>query len=109
MLGELLNTGFGPFKVKIWLAILAAMMLAAGVVVKVIDNRDERLIDTAKDAGSAGAVIEGQKDTLDQVERANNADREIDRGGDAARYERCLRNATAESRANCDRFAPLPD
>lgn len=108
-LAELLSTSLGPFKVKVWLGILVALAMVAGVIITIADNRDKRMVDTAKDAGAASAVIQGQQDTLEQVERAKNVEDEIARGGDADRYERCLRNATARSRANCARFKPVPD
>jgi hypothetical protein len=106
---DLLNTAIGPFTAKIWLAILTALALAAWAVVQIADNSDRRKIEVAKEAGAAGAVIGGQRDILDQVERANNAEQEIHRGGDADRHERCLRIATDATRANCERFRPVPD
>lgn len=109
MLGNLLDMGLGPFKVKIWFGLAAFLAMVAFVVIKIADNRDERMIDTAKEGGAASAVIEGQNDTLSQVEKANEAERKIDRNGDSDRYARCLRNSTEASRANCARFKPVPD
>lgn len=108
-IARLLDTALGPFKVKVWLAILAGMAMLAGVVITIADNRDKRMVETAKDSGAAEAVILGQQDTFEQLERANDAEDQIVRGGDVARYERCLRNASPDTRANCARFQPVPD
>lgn len=109
MLHELLNSALGPFKVKIWLAILAALGMIAWAVIEIADNRDKRMIETARDSGANEALVEGQRDILDQVERANNAEQEIHRSGDADRYARCLRNASSDTRSNCERFRPVSD
>ena len=78
-------------------------------VITIADNRDKRLIETAQEGGETKAVVEGQRDILNQVERANNAEQEIQRSGDVARYDRCLLNATDDTRANCERFRPVSD
>lgn len=108
-MNDLLNTALGPLKLKGWLIALAVLGMLAGVIITIASNRDERMIETAKDSGAAAAVITGQHSTLEQVERANDAQDEIARSGDAARYERCLRNASPASRDNCIRFKPVPD
>lgn len=106
---ELLNTALGPLKVKFWLGIVAALGVLAFAAIKIADNRDKRMIETAQESGANEAVVEGQRDILNQVERANNAEQEINRGGDTAHFDRCLRNATADTRANCERFRSVPD
>lgn len=93
----------------VWLAIATIIGAIVCTVIQIADNRDERMIETAKEGGASEAVVEGQRDILTQVERANNAEQEIHRSGDAARYDRCLRNATADTRANCERFRPMPN
>ncbi|TCD04287.1 hypothetical protein EYB45_08555 [Erythrobacteraceae bacterium CFH 75059] len=89
---------------------LAALVIAtaAATLVTITDNRDRRLADTARDAGAAATTVEQQRSVLEQIERAHHAEMEIDRGGDAGRYERCLRDATHDTRAHCDRFKPVP-
>ena len=93
---------------KGWLIIGAVTLLVSAVtaVVLIADNRDKRMIETAEQGGATKAVVEGQDRILQQVERANDAESEVDRSDDAARYERCLRNATPATRANCQRFVP---
>lgn len=106
---DLLGTVIGPFTAKLWLGLLGLVLIAAGTFVVIVKNRDARLVETAKDSGAAEAVVIGQRDILGQVERANNAEQEVHRGGDAARFDRCVRNSTPDTRANCDRFRPVPD
>lgn len=109
MIHELLNTALGPLKVKFWLGIVAALGVLAFAAIKIADNRDKRMIETAQESGASSAVVEGQRDVLEQVERAQNADNEINSGDRTARYERCLRNSSEASRANCERFRPVSD
>lgn len=106
---ELLGTVIGPFTAKIWMALLGLALIVGGTLVVISKNRDAKLVDTGREAGGNAAVVEGQRDILSQVERANNAEQEITRGGDAAAYDRCLRYATADSRAGCERFRPVLD
>ena len=113
MLGDLiprvLGKTFAGLEVKIWLAIAVFLAGVAFVVIQVADNAVEDTLDTAKDAGAAAAVIEGQRDVLTQVERAEDAEDEIRRSGDATAYERCMRYATSDTRANCEPLRPLLD
>lgn len=106
---ELLGTVIGPFTAKIWLGILGIALIIGATFVVMSKNRDAKLVETGREAGTAGAVATGQAAILKQVERANNAEQEITRGGDAARYDRCLRNATPDTSANCERFRPVSD
>ena len=105
----LLKSGLFGLKNWIWIAAVSVLVGAAFVVIEIADNRDKRMIETASEAGANEAVVEGQRDILSQVERANNAEQEINRSGDADRYARCLRNASPDTRANCERFRPVPD
>ena len=100
---------FGGIRNYIWIGALLLIASAITTVVLIADNRDKRLVETGREAGASSAVIEGQRDVLGQVERANNATAEIRSSDNAARHERCLRNSTPATRANCKRFAPLPD
>lgn len=101
--------GFLGIKNQWWLLAVFIIGTAAATLITITDNRDKRMVETAKDAGGNAAVIKGQRDVLRQVEQANEAENEIVRSGDAGRYERCLRDATPSSRAGCDRFRPVPD
>ena len=102
---------FASLTPKGWLIIAFVTLVISAVtaVVLISDNRDKRMIETAQESGETKAVVEGQRDILNQVERANNAEQEIQRSGDAARYDRCLLDATDDTRANCERFRPVPD
>lgn len=106
---DLLNTVIGPFTAKIWFGLLSLALIVAGTAVVIAKNRDTKLVDTGREAGTAGAVAEGQKSILDQVGKANEAEDQVRRSGGAERYERCLRYATADTRANCDALRPVPD
>ncbi len=108
-MSALLDTVIGPLKAKVWLGILSVVLIIAGTIVVIAKNRDEKLVETGREAGTAGAVAEGQKSILDQVGKANEAEDKVRRGGDAEHYERCLRYATADTRANCDALRPVPD
>ncbi len=101
--------GFLGLKNGIWLVILAAIAAVAFTVIAIADNAVEDTLKTAKDSGAAEAAVAGQRDILSQVERANNAEQEIIRSGDDARYARCLRNATPSTIGNCERFRTMPD
>lgn len=106
---DLLGTVIGPFTAKIWLGILGLALVGAGMFVVISKNRDNKLVETAKDSGAAEAVVAGQANIIDQVEKANEAEQEVRTGGDADRHARCLRNSTPDTRANCERFRPVPD
>lgn len=110
MLGAWLAAeGLLGIKNKWWMLGIALILAASATVIAIADNAVEDFRDTAKDAGAATAVVAGQRDILNQVERANNAEQEISRSGDAARFDRCLRIATPDTRANCERFRPVSD
>ncbi len=94
---------------KLFLWALGLSLIVGGTLVVINKNRDTKLVTTGKEAGAATAVVAGQEAILNQVEAANNAEQEITRGGDAAAFDRCVRYATADSRAGCDRFRPVPN
>jgi hypothetical protein len=106
---DLLGTVIGPFTAKIWLGLLGLALIIGGTVVVISKNRDEKLVDTGREAGAATAVVAGQADVLNQVERANDAEQEIAAAAESAAFDRCVRNSTPRSRASCDRFRPVPD
>lgn len=96
-------------KVGAWLLIAAGVALLVWGAVQVLDNKDKRMVEAAEDAGASNAVAEGQRQVIEEVKRANEADRRINNSSNAERYARCLRNSTPASRANCERFNPVPD
>lgn len=102
MIHELLNTALGPFKVKIWLAILAAISAIAGAFIIIADNRDKRMIETAQESGAVKAESAGKSVTLDQNRSANNAEDKVRRGG-AAAVDGCVSDARGDS-SGCERF-----
>ena len=99
----------GSIAPKGWLTIGLVTLLIAAVTAAVLmsDNRDERLIETARDSGAAEAVITGQTTTLDQLGDANNAEQDLRAGGErsAARHAECLRNSRRP--AACERYRPI--
>lgn len=108
-MSELLNTAIGPFTAKIWLGILSLALIAAGTVVVISKNRDEKLVDAGREAGASDAVRQGQDITLDQNRKANDAGNKVRDNRDGALYAQCMRNATDATRANCEQFRPVSD
>lgn len=104
MLHELLNTALGPFKVKIWLAIVAGLAMIAFAAIKIADNRDKRMIETAQESGAVKAQSEGKSTTLKQNKDANDAGNKVRDNRDGALYAECLRSSTDATRANCEQF-----
>ncbi len=94
---------------KGWLVIGALALLIAGVaaVVRIANNRDERLIETAEQAGASKATVDGHNRTLDQLGDANHAERELEADGErsAARHAECLRDS--RRKPACERYRPL--
>ncbi len=106
---EVLSGIIAPFTSKIGMSLLALALVIAGTIIVINKNRDTALVDGGREAGKAQAESAGQKSILDQVGKANEAEDKVRRGGDAERYERCLRYATVDTRANCDALRPVPD
>ena len=102
MLHELLNKALGPLKVKVWLAILAAITAMAGAFIVIADNRDKRMIETAKESGAVQAESEGKSTTLKQNKDANDAEDQVRRGGPAA-VDGCVSGARGDA-SGCERF-----
>lgn len=103
MLVELLNTAIGPLKAKAWLGILALTGIIVGAWITIADNRDKRMVETARDAGGNAAVVQGQQTTLEQNRSANDAEQVVRRGGDAA-VAGCMSDARGHA-SGCSRFA----
>lgn len=86
-----------------WLAILALIAAAATTAIAIADNAVEDTLHTAEKAGAAKAVVKSHETTLKQAKDANDAESDVERGGDAAVAE-CVRGARAGTAAGCDRF-----
>jgi threonine dehydrogenase-like Zn-dependent dehydrogenase len=96
---------------KGWIAIGLVAVLIAGVIAAVIisGNSEERLVETARESGAADAVITGQNTTLDQLGDANDAEENLEAGGErsASRFAECLRNS--RRKPACERYRPLAE
>lgn len=103
-----LGLGDAAAKRFAWLPWALAALLVVVIVIKVATNWFDTAIDTAKDAGAAGAIIRGQEQTLDQLGDANDAEEKLESGGERSsqRYAGCLRDALEP--ANCERYNPKP-
>lgn len=87
------------------LLMFAGLALWAGVAA--FNSWQDRAIEQARDAGATDAIAAGHETTLDQVKDANNAETELETGGDrsSARHAECLRNSRRPE--GCERFRPL--
>lgn len=99
----------GSIAPKGWLAIGAVVAVLAIVAVIIANANDilDETRETAREAGESGAVIAGQEQTLDQLEDANNAERDVESGGErsTAAYNECLRNNRRPE--TCERNRPI--
>jgi hypothetical protein len=109
ILTKIIEGSFAGISSKVWLIAFAVLSMVAGVIIKVASDRDDKLISSASNAGASSAVIAGQNDVIEQVEKANAAEQEMRNSGDAGMYARCMQNSSASSRSNCDRFRPVSD
>ncbi|MGX7896910.1 hypothetical protein [Tsuneonella sp. HG222] len=102
-----INPALWPLKAKLIAGGLALLAAAAIVVIKVADNRDRRMIETAQDSGAAEAVAAGHETTLDQLGEASHAEAALNRGGErnAVRYRQCLLDS--DRPGACERLKPL--
>lgn len=100
---------FTPPKWAVWAlgAVVAIVLLAA--LWLTITSREEADDTRNIERGKVEQREAGQKAVLDQVEKANEAEAAINRGGDAEQYARCMRYAEPDTRANCDALRPVPD
>lgn len=95
---------FGAPRWLLGLGILLALGTIAAVIVSNIDSTVKTISTTARDAGRTEAVVEGNKVTLDQVEKANEAATEIRNDRGDARFCECVRGATKDTARNCVRY-----
>ena len=103
------KAGLFGIKNQWWLIIIAGIAALSATLITISKNRDAALVDTGKEAGAAGAVIEGQNQTLDQLEKANAKERELQSAGERsdARYRDCMFDS--RDKAACERFRPVAD
>lgn len=89
------------------LLVIAGLLVWAGIAA--FGSWQDRTIEQARAAGATGAVLGGHEVTLDQLEDANDAEQDLDAGGErsADRYAGCLRDS--DRPAACERYRPLAD
>ena len=103
---------FGAPRWLFGLVILITIAGLAAYIVGKVDSTVETISTTARDAGRAEAVAAGNKTTLEQIGKSNEAATQIrnDRGN--ARFCECVRSATEDTARNCARYLPdgfVPD
>lgn len=97
---------FGAPRWLLMLGIILALASAGAIITANIDSSVKTISKTARDAGNAEAVSQGQETTLKQVEKANEAATQIRDNRGLARFCQCVRNATEETARNCVRYLP---
>jgi hypothetical protein len=95
---------FGAPRWLLGLTVLALLAGSTAWIVGKINSTVETISTTARDAGRTEAVVEGNKVTLEQVEKANEAVIEIRNDRGDARFCECVRGATKSTASNCVRF-----
>jgi hypothetical protein len=85
------------------------LIIALAALYHWLGAREEADDRANQNVGAAVQREAGHEATLNQVEKANEAEAAIGRGGDAERYARCMRYAEPDTRANCDALRPVPD
>lgn len=98
--------GFKGFKNWVWIAGIAGLIALVWIGISIADRWHENSLQTAAQGGAATAIITGQNQTLDQLGDANDAEAELETGGErsADRYAECLQSARTP--ANCERYNP---
>lgn len=86
-----------------WIGIIAALVF---VVIMIADRWHENTITTAENAGATKAVVAGQNQTLEQLGDANDAEQNLNAGGErsSTRYNDCLRDNRKPR--SCQRYNP---
>lgn len=103
---------FGAPRWLLGLALIALLVGSAALIAGNINSTVKTISTTARDAGKAEAVAAGNKTTLEQIGKSNEAATQIrnDRGN--ARFCECVRSATEDTARNCVRYLPdgfVPD
>lgn len=97
---------FGAPRWLFGLVILIAIAGLTAYIVGKVGSTVETISTTARDAGRAEAVADGQETTLNQVEKGNEAATQIRDNRGLARFCQCVRSATPETARNCVRYLP---
>lgn len=95
--------GLSRTAIKAGLAVLIIAVIGLGVYM--YGQGQERLVETAKDAGAAEVTAENLEETIKRVEIGNEARTEIRDNVGNARYNQCL--LTARTASNCERFLSI--
>lgn len=97
---------FGAPRWLLGLGILAVLVGGVAYVANRLESTVDTISTTARDAGRAEAVADGQETTLNQVEKGNEAATQIRDNRGLARFCQCVRSATPETARNCVRYLP---
>lgn len=87
------------------LMVIAGLLVWAGIAT--FGSWQDRAIEQAHDAGATEALLGGHETTLEQLKEANDAEQDLDAGGErsADRYAGCLQDS--DRPAACERYRPL--
>lgn len=99
-----LGTGFMGLTRGWWLAIAAAVALAAWLT---IDTFFDRVFETTREAGALEAENAGHETTLDQLGKANDAGNEVRNGSSSAAYDQCVQDVAPGYESSCERYRPI--
>lgn len=99
----LFERAFLGLKGWVWAVGAIALVIAGVLWLRAQEAADDR---TNQAIGATKAINEGHESTLDQLEKANEAEDDIrfDRSG--ARYFACLRDVAPGYEAGCERYRP---
>lgn len=107
------KAGWYGIRNYVWLAaillFIAAIVAAVMIGRHAVDRALEQSAEQGEEIGGQAAVIAGQKQTLDQLGDAKNAENDLTRAGDrsAIGYNECLRNNRRKQ--SCERYKPLEE
>lgn len=89
-----------------WAPLAVGAIIAIGLIYSIATNWFDSAIDIAEDKGAAGAIIQGQNQTLDQLKDANDAETKLRTAGprNSIAYNECLRNN--RNKPACERYNP---
>ena len=89
-----------------WVPIAIIALFIAWLFYFTVTSLFDKSLDTAKEAGATGAVLQGQNQTLDQLKDANDAETKLRTDGprSAIAYAECLRNN--RNYPACERYNP---
>ena len=88
-----------------WIAMGAtALAIFSTIVIKTWDHKTDKLVTIATQNGQVIAQNKGQQITLDQVSKANDAEKKLAIPGDLTAYNICMRDSLPEYRGSCTRY-----